>query len=272
MSWTNTSSMPSSSFTNVKDLKEIEAFFSVSEENRELIKSFWRTLRGREVEPNEVQQKFLRIWQVLHDIYVAFEDKLRAQHKAYDGMAYRQLVAELEAEERTLPFPKIIFIGFNALSTAEERLMRHLLSKEQGIVFWDVDRAYFTPPGEKLPGKTEQGHIAGEEPGKFIKAYHNKWAGRNLDSRLIVHDMAAEPKQIELTGAPLHVAQAQYLGNLLKDNPLEREEFSKCAIVLADEQLLFPVLYALPDYLKELNITMGFRLRQTQIYSLLLSP
>ncbi|MEM7373377.1 MAG: PD-(D/E)XK nuclease family protein [Bacteroidota bacterium] len=256
-------------FTNVHDLKEIEAFFSIPEENRELIKSFWRTLRGREVEPTEMQQKFLRIWEVLFDIYSGFRASLKERHMAYDGMAYRQLVDELEAGEMTLPYPKTIFIGFNALSTAEERMMKHLLSTEQGIVYWDVDRAYFTPPGDRLPGQKKRGHIAGEEPGKFIKGYHYAW--KDMDSRLIVHDMAASPKQIELTGAPLHVAQAQYLGNLLTESPVPPEEFQRCAIVLADEQLLFPVLYALPDDLTQLNITMGFRLRQTQIYSLLLT-
>lgn len=256
-------------FTNVYDLKEIEAFFSIPEENRELIKSFWRTLRGREVEPTEMQQKFLRIWEILHDIYTRFKASLAERHMAYDGMAYRQLVNDLEADKLEFPYPKIVFIGFNALSTAEERMMKHLLSTEKAIVYWDVDRAYFTPPGDRLPGKKKQGHIAGEEPGKFIKQYHNSW--KEMESRLIVHDMAAHPKDIQLTGAPLHVAQAQYLGNLLTEHPVLPEEFQRCAIVLADEQLLFPVLYALPDDLTQLNITMGFRLRQTQIYSLLLS-
>ena len=260
-------------FTNIKDLKEIEQVFSLPEESLEPIRRFWQTLRGRNETPDQVQQRFLAIWQELYEIYDQYRQALRRRNQGYDGMAYRHLVGELEAGRLTFAEPKLVFIGFNALSTAEERLMKHLLTEQQAIVYWDVDRAYFTPPRDKWGQSAEiyadkAGHLTGEEPGKFIREYHAKW--QQLDSRLVLHDMGSQDKDIYLTGVPLQVGQAQYLGNLLTDVPIPPAAYRRHVIVLADENLLFPTLYALPDDIERLNITMGFPLRQTNIHDLLL--
>nr|HQU77181.1 hypothetical protein [Chitinophagales bacterium] len=62
-----------------------------------------------------------------------------------------------------------------------------------------------------------------------------------LDSHLIINDMAASPKEIIVSGVPLQVGQARYLGNLLHENKPDPENYSQTAIVLADENILFPV-------------------------------
>ena len=238
-------------FTNIKDLKEIDLFFSLTEEELEPIRQFWETIRGRDEGPTEVQLKFLKIWEVLFDIYSSYKKRLKAKHLSYDGMAYRELIDQLEAGKANFPCEKIIFVGFNALSRAEEKIIGHLLDQEKARVYWDVDYAYFNPN----PGEAEA-LITGEEAGKFIHEYHNKW--KDKGSRLILHDMVQTDKYIYHTGVPLQVGQAQYLGNLIQDLDVQAEDFRKIAIVIADENLLFPVLYALPDKIDQLNITMGF--------------
>jgi hypothetical protein len=260
-------------FTNIKDLKEIDLIFSLPEESLEPIRRFWQTLRGHGEEPSQVQQRFLAIWQELYSMYDAYRKVLTAKHQGYDGMAYRHLVGELEAGRLQFSAPKLVFIGFNALSTAEERMMAHLLRTEQAIVYWDVDQAYFTPPRNKWGSGADiyadkSGHLTGEEPGKFIREYHAKW--QQWESRVVLYDMGRSDKDIHVTGVPLQVGQAQYLGNLLEANPIKPDDYRRHVIVLADENLLFPVLYALPDAIKRLNITMGFPLRQTNIHDLLL--
>ena len=248
-------------FTNIKDLKEIDLFFSLEEEELEPIRRFWETIRGREEGPTEVQEKFLRIWEVLFDIYTGFRARLQARGMAYDGMAYRKIVDQLEIDTLTLDYKEIWFVGFNALSRAEEAIMEYLLEKKQAKVLWDVDTAYFSPPEARASSL-----ITGEEAGKFIRHYHKKWA--KLGSELILHQMKESEKQIYHTGVPLQVGQAQYLGNLLQETEFREEDFSQIAIVIADENLLFPVLYALPEKVERLNITMGFPLRQTNMYNL----
>ncbi|TAE49181.1 MAG: hypothetical protein EAZ89_14450, partial [Bacteroidetes bacterium] len=256
-------------FANILDLKEIDDFFTLEAEQLEAVKSFWQTLRGRKEGPGEVQQKFLRIWQILQGLYHAFRKRLSDKGCAYDGMAYRRIAEELEAGTLDLPYQHILFIGFNALSVAEERIMHRLLLDKKATVYWDADRAYLTPGDERRPGVEVKGHLAGEEPGKFIREYHKKWS--LLDSRLILHDMATERKDIYLTGVPLLAGQAQYLGNLLRDNPPDPAQLHRTVVVLADEHLLYPVLYALPGDIARLNITMGFALKQTRVFHLLMT-
>ena len=256
-------------FTNIRDLKEIEAFFTLDEENLESIRQFWQTIRGRNEDLTEVQEEFLRIWQILHDVYKRYRETLRSQNLAYDGMAYRHISAKLESGEIKLPYRKIVFAGFNALSTAEENIMHHLLKEEQAIAYWDVDKAYFDEEKLTQAAISKVHLLAGDIPGKFIREYQNKW--KELDSKLIINDMAATPKEIFISGVPLQVGQAKYLGNLLQDNKPDPENYSDSAIILADENLLFPVLYSLPADIDLLNITMGFPLKQTNIFHLLIT-
>ncbi|MDX2283991.1 MAG: PD-(D/E)XK nuclease family protein [Bacteroidia bacterium] len=255
-------------YRNVRELKEVDAFFARSGESAdsEAVRRFWETLRGRAGGEHALKTRFLQIWETLYEVYAGFRSTLEAQGQAYDGMAYRQLADRLEDGRTRLPWAHIALIGFNALSTAEERIFEQLLARQQATVFWDVDRAYFTPPGES--GRTTA-HLAGEEPGKFIRSYHSKrWAPKGYDSRLIMHDLAAAPKSLYLTGAPLLTGQAQYAGSLLAGlrHPQER-----AAVVLADEQMLFPLLDALPDEIGAVNVTMGFPLRQTHAFHLVMS-
>ncbi|MEO1587468.1 MAG: PD-(D/E)XK nuclease family protein [Bacteroidota bacterium] len=260
-------------FTNIKDLKEIDLFFTLEPENLVPIRRFWETLRGKKEDLTEVQQEFLRIWQMLLDIYTGYKAQLAAKYQAYDGMAYRYLVQQLEEEKLAWPHKQTIFIGFNALSTAEERIMHFLLKEKKAIVYWDVDYVYFTPTKHESPeddtALRDEGHLAGEEPGKFIDEYHYKW--RDLDSRLILHNMRAHDKHIHITGVPLQVGQAQYLGNLMQDIQTDQTLPRDHALVLADEQMLFSTLYALPSHMEELNITMGFPLKQTHLHHLILT-
>ncbi|MEL7530702.1 MAG: PD-(D/E)XK nuclease family protein, partial [Bacteroidota bacterium] len=258
-------------FTNVKDLKEIELFFNLpeGEEYQQALKRFWNTLRANDEGPTETQEKFLKIWQTLYDVYAGFKAALTDKGIGYDGMAYLNIVEQLKTDPAALKLEhkKIVFVGFNALSKAEEEIMASLLASKQAIVYWDVDWAYYTPPGER-PHK--EAHLTGEEPAKFIQEYHKKWRDKNWDTRLILHDMRQEPKDIYHTGVPLQVGQSQYLGNLLREEEIEKLRGRETAIVLADENLLFPTLYAMPSEVERLNITMGFPLRQTHIFTLLM--
>ena len=65
------------------------------------------------------------------------------------------------------------------------------------------------------------------------------------------------------------VAQVKILPALLKNiTGLSTENAHHTAIILADENLLMPVLTSIPENVGDVNITMGFPLRQTNIYSL----
>ncbi|MEO1449232.1 MAG: PD-(D/E)XK nuclease family protein [Bacteroidota bacterium] len=252
-------------FTNVKDLKEIDAFFALPDLDPAPVRRFWQTLRGQDREPEGVQARFLRIWQSLFPLYTAYRQRLRERNMGYEGMAYRDLAEKLPLGEINFPYEKIVFIGFNALSRAEEQIMHHLLREQQALVFWDADSSYLIPGGKQKRGYRR--YLAGGEPGKFIREYHQKWS--NYESHLILHHMRQEPKAITYTGVARSVGQTRLAGHLLQELQLEPEDLPQTVVVLADENLLFPLLHTLPSSANELNITMGFPLRQTDLYHLL---
>ncbi|MEM6628954.1 MAG: PD-(D/E)XK nuclease family protein [Bacteroidota bacterium] len=250
-------------FANIRDVKEIETRFHLPEENQKSINQFWYTIYPKEDStPTELQEKFLKIWGKLHEIYSAFQKSLKGKGLAYDGMAYRAIVEQLEADTLTFPYEKIQFIGFNALSHSEERIMNYLLTHKKAQVYWDADKSYV-----KTGDVTRT--LLSSEPSKFIEAYHQKW--KDKGSVLFLHDMAAEPKEIFLTGVALPSGQAHYLGTLLHEQLPKDTQLRNHAVVLADEHLLFPSLYKLPPQVDRLNITMGYPLRETPVYHLIAS-
>jgi len=249
-------------FTNVRDLREIEQAFSLPEESLQAIRRFWESIDPGRQQPTELQQAFLGVWAFMLEVYTHFRAQLAQKRLAYDGLAYRQLAERLESGQLELPYRHIVFAGFNALSRSEERIVDHLLRNKQASIYWDVDQFYL-----RQTGRADNGLMG--LPARFIQHYHEKW--KELGSTLVLHDMCAQQKDIFLTGVPLRRGMAQYAGNLLAQKKLPQEALRQHALVLADENLLFPLLYALPPSIQKLNITMGFPLRQTTVYALLMA-
>jgi len=243
---------PKQLFTNLRDLKRVEAEFGLEESQLALIHEFWETVD--ENSPTPLQQKFLKIWETLDEVYHAYNSVLEAKGWAYDGMAYRYVQEKLLEDSLEVPFPQTVFVGFNALARAEELIIGKLLEERKGLVYWDADTSYYE-------GK--------EGPGIFIRQYHKKW--KDKGSILFLHEMETKEKHIYFTGVPSQIGQSKYLGNLLRGYDWEGADLREHVIVLADENLLFPTLYALPNEIARLNITMGFPLKHTNIFSLLLS-
>ncbi|MEM8898688.1 MAG: PD-(D/E)XK nuclease family protein [Bacteroidota bacterium] len=240
-------------FTNVKDLREIEALFTEPEVIRQYVRLFWSSIHQEQDQGTDLQDTFLKIWDILKELYHRYAERLSQKGYAYDGQAYRILADNLAEDPlHILPYENILFVGFNALSLSEYKIIDSLLREKRACIYWDVDRSYFSDsPKGKAPMAV---------PGKFIQAYHQQW--KELDSFPIITDMLnSGEKHIHIRGIPLQVSQASYLGSILDSEEFEEEEFRKHAIVLGDEQLLFPVLHALPEEVKSLNITMGFPIK-----------
>ena len=99
------------------------------------------------------------------------------------------------------------------------------------------------------------------QAGSFIRGYISTWPEYKEQPFNQAHDHFYDPKSIKVTQAQQQVGQAKEIGDLLAkmDN---QQDWSKTAVVLADESLLMPLLYALPPSIDKLNITMGFPLDQ----------
>lgn len=228
-------------FSNLGDIREIENW---SLGNEQL---------------TEFQVKYIHFWDSLGNYYRDFSHTLINKKKAYPGLAYRYVADNIEDLIKAQPWHKIIFAGFNALTIAEERMIRSLLAAGKAEILWDADTYY----------SINRNH----EAGRFIRKYKAAFAdamlqggesGFSWEEKLL----SSSPKKIDVIGVARNVAQAKVTGDIISNLKLSEEDLENTAIVLADESLLFPVLHSLPADIKNVNVTMGFPLRNTPVAGL----
>ena len=241
-------------FSNVTDLREIENDFDfLSDEQIAAIRSFWSSFYPRGDTPN--QQQFLAVWQVLYDLYEEFRATLAAEGKGYEGMIFREVVESMErGESPDLPYEQIVFVGLNALSVSEERFLAQLQKREIADFYWDYVSDKVTDPDNKA----------------------SYFVSRNLKSFPSSMKLPPEEKvktEIEVIGIPSGIGQAKYVYTLLsdwcKEAEMSSEEALRTAVILPDEHLLIPVLNAIPEQIRRINVTMGYPLAGTPVASLI---
>lgn len=224
-------------FGNLKDIKELEAWSLNNEEGL-----------------TDFQKQYLEFWKELGGYYQDFSQRLLSKHQAYQGLAYR-IVAEKAVERvEKHPWKKVIFAGFNALNKAEEVIIEALLNADKAEIIWDTD-TYYT---DNL----------NQEAGKFIRKYNQFGNFKKHEDRNIVFQeklLSTEKKSITVIGAAKNVAQAKVAGSIVEDLKQIDPTLQKTALVLADENLLFPVLHSLPENLADINVTMGYPLKNTPV-------
>ncbi len=236
-------------FAYIRDEREIDFTFELADEDLERIRSFWTTFFNKE--PGKLKNEFLANWQHLGNIYVDFKKRLTEKKLAYEGLAYRHVAESLKEKKIQLDFEKIIFAGFYALSKSEEKIIQYFIDEAKADIYWDTDTYYLDDPKQ--------------EAGTFLRKNKLIQPGFKWKQR----DFEIGEKNIEMIGVPLQVGQAKVTGNLLKELITEKNiPADKTAVVLPDENLLFPVLYSLPQSIEAFNVTMGYPLSATPLFTL----
>ena len=195
-------------------------------------------------------QDYTAFWKRLPAIYKQFLQRLEESGQTTPGMCYRMSTELLESFIQHNSKTQFVFCGFNALSPSEIFIVRELLSQERAQVFWDIDKQMLN----------DDLHQAGS----FIRKYISSWPEYKQQPFDQAHKFFHAPKEIEVTEVQQQVGQAKEIGSLLAKMDT-KQDWSKTAIVLADESLLMPLLYALPPSIEKLNITMGLPLDQHPI-------
>lgn len=232
-------------FSNLKDLNELMDNYDFLEEGqKEALSQFFHNFSINQV--TELKQRFISMWNVLGDIYTEYKALLESQSIAYEGMLYRQVIEQLDVE--ALPYNKYIFVGFNVLNKVEHTLFKKLNEAGKAMFYWDYDTFYLN----KTP----------HEAGEFIRRNLRDFPSELLAS---FFDNLNQPKEVTFIESPTENGQVRYLPQWIRENLTSQEK--ETAVVLCNEALLQPVLHALPDNVKHINITMGFPLSQTPAYS-----
>ena len=243
-------------FSNMGDLKALESDRSyLTAEQIEVIARFWRSF-GLESEFSEEKERFMTIWRSMADVYHGFRDRLREQGLAYEGMIHREAAERLSGEEAVEwsddPQARYVVAGFNALSECEKRLFRRMYGSGRVEFYWDYDDYYVGNPDY--------------EAGLFLRENIRNFPSPSGER--FSCDRFRRPKRIEIVSAPSDSMQCKYVHEFLS-GLIERgiRPGKQTAIVLTDESLLLPVLYSIPEQIEQVNVTMGYPLRQTMAYS-----
>lgn len=239
-------------FRNLCDLKELESDLSyLSDEMRELIHSFWSNFTP-EVTLSTEKDKFLKIWLSLAPIYHRFRERLTSLGIAYPGMIYRA-AAEYIERDGVQEQSRYIFIGFNALSECERRVLRCLDRNDSCEFIWDSD-TYYTTNKE-------------QEAGRFLIENIREFKAKD---EITCDNFTSTKKLLQSISCVSNVVQCKYVNSLLREISPSLTFDKQTAIVLTDESLLMPLLHSLPEEVsRNVNVTMGYPLRQTTAYSLI---
>lgn len=237
-------------FRNVADIKELETDLSYLTEQQLRIVTFWSSI-GDEADLSEQKRQFLKVWQSLLPIYHNYKANLESLGIAYGGMVHRRAAERIKGGEFTFDSTKVYAIaGFNALSECEKILFEELKNSTTTHFYWDWDNYYSDSKRQ--------------EAGLFISKNRLRFPAATD----ISHDNFSRDKQMEVVASSSSALQCKYVATILDQIRAEGGVIDKStAIVLTDESLLLPLLYALPNDIGKVNVTMGYPIRQTLAYS-----
>ena len=238
-------------FANIADIKELEADISyLKPEQLQIVAAFWRNITDG-ASLTEEKRKFLAVWRTLAPIYHEYREHLSSLGIAYAGMVHRTAADMIAEGGATLAKSRrYVVAGFNALSTCEQRLMKFLSSTFATEFFWDYDDYYTKKPEQ--------------EAGMFLRQNLNMFPQQGATS----HDNFRNVGSVTAISTVSNVVQCKYVAEILRELATKGPLDKSTAIVLTDENLLEPLLHSLPKQVGKVNVTMGYPLRQTPVYTL----
>ncbi len=197
----------------------------------------------------EKELEYLKFYKSLHGYYLQLRERLTQQNKGYYGMITRQL-SELSEDElmARIGDRQIIFAGFNALTATEEHIIDSLIRNGKAEILFDYDQYYVHDPVD--------------EAGTFARKYqthHPDWLKDGIANRL-----QTEEKTIHIISAGGNAMQAKAL-----QAKLQETHSKDPTVVLADENLLIPVLNSIPNSYSGFKVSMGYPLSQTPVNQLI---
>ena len=245
---------PAKLFANIAEFKEIQDSYSYLTENqRKSIESFIRhfssdgrlTVNLNSDNPN-VKERFLQIWNILLPLYNDFRKRLSGKGLAYEGMVYRSLAARLDSESAVdvlkAAFGDVdeyVFVGLNALNECEKKVMRRMRDAGIAEFCWDYSGEMVRNPLNK------SSFFMSKNVQDFPQAFEMDLEGLKIP-------------EIEVISVPSSVGQTKLIPSVVKDE--------RCAVVLPDEALLIPVLNSIPEEIKDINVTMGYPMRNSAFF------
>lgn len=261
---------PDKLFVNLKRYREVSANY-LTDEQREILQRYW----GEQFAypspdhfwehlhydtPTELEQKFLKLWEVLARLYHDFTGTLRRNGMGTQGMIAREAVTRLRTcATSELTHRRYIFVGFNVLTLSELSLFENLDVRGVADFYWD----------NASPAMHVKGNAASRFIDRNISRFHSRY------DLAALYPMADDRfPEIHLMGIPSSTGQAKMAGTQLREWIKEgitstSAESLDTAVVLPDDSMLIPMIHSVPESMAQLNVTMGLPMRTTSFASLI---
>lgn len=223
-------------FKNLQELSKIESY----------------GLYDTQLTEKEVLKKFFDFTEKMDFLYEALQNQLKNEHSAYYGMALNEIHNNHNVIFKRMKsrWDNLLFCGFYALSLSEKRLIKSLEDEFNVKRYYDADNYYLN---DKI-----------NEAGLFFRKNRNKnWKWKE-------NIFSYDKKNIEIIGTSGNAGQAKITGNILYNIASTGNiNYDNTVVVLPEESLLFPVLNYIPEQIENINVTMGYPLKNTLLYTLL---
>jgi len=241
-------------YSIIADYKEIDnRFDDLTDEQKQFLQGFWQSLDMSD----GYQQKFANLWKMVPALYTGMHGRLEQAGFSTLGKMYRNMAEQLPQ----LPddsWQHIAFVGFNALNACEEKCLQAWQQAEVASLWLDADVYYLDNPLH--------------EAGFFLRRNTRQFGLKNelpfLQSIPPANAPAEARRPLHVTKLQGQVVQAKMVSEWINNLPPNLPPGS-AAILLADEKLLIPVLQSVPAGMAEVNITMGYPVAQSAVYTLL---
>ena len=237
--------------TLLKDYNEIDRELCNTESLFDYLKAFKDLTHWSNYEKETALIKnYKEFWGKIKVYHKDLNDRLARRRRGYQGLIYREAVERIQGYIESTADINHIFIGFNALSKSESEIIQEIISKN-GKIYWDIDKEYLN---------SEYNNAC-----LFIQSYVKNWPYYKNNDLEIFYDDYKRKKNIQVIGTPKNIGQVKYVGQLL--DSLNSDELNDTAIVLADETILIPLINSIPQNVKNVNVTMGYPLKNSNIFS-----
>lgn len=248
-------------------LVDAKALFSYMSEAKAIER--WQMQLGESQKEKQLltdrTDRYFKLFENIFTVYQNLRQRLSEKGLYYRGMAYRELAENvdkyiLEKERHT----KYYFVGFNALSDAEEKIIRTLLKRKNfAETLWDSD-TYYLKSKDQRAGNWLRYYKEGDEKKGITPLFNDEWTWQS-------EALLKGEKNIQIIGVANASVQAKVAGHIYKawESAEKSTTGKQTAIVLGDENLLVPVMNSLDESVKDFNITMGLSLRNSMLFTLI---
>ena len=242
-------------FTNVSQFKSMQDYTFLSDNQLKALQAFMGHFAPQAGEDGKYKENFRKTWDILYPLYKSFNRTLSEQGKSYEGMVYRRLAERFESESASdvlqdaFPHsPKFVFVGLNAPTESELAVLKRMRQAQLAEFCWDYS-------SEMIKDKANKSSFFMEDN------------IRHLGQSIKLDPDGLPAAQINVLAVPSAVGQCKQIGQIFRR--LGGEIGLDTAIVLPDEKLLLPTLNAIPDSISKVNVTMGYPMSGSVLYSLI---